>query len=102
MGLDGVVGVRGDDRVGERIGSVDAVETQFDSLALAFSSSRWAMHSQLEERSILRVQGETDVATEREEGGRERNGGARVCGAVSIDCGGGPRSSNCFGEPMGE
>src|SRR5258708_25217040 len=75
MGLDGLVGVRGE-------GSVDAVDTRFDSLAPAFSSSLWAMNSQLEERSVLTVDCEIAVATERVEGGRELAGGTRVCAAA--------------------
>ena len=61
MGLDGVVGVRGEGGTGENEGAVDM---RSDSLVPAFSSTLWAMDCQLEERSVL------TVCCERAEGGR--------------------------------
>ena len=52
MGLDGLVGVRGEGGTGE---SEDAVDMCFDSLVPAFSSTLWAMDCQLEERSGLTI-----------------------------------------------
>ena len=67
MGLDGLVGVRGEGGTGENEGALDM---RFDSLVPAFSSTLWAMDCQLEERSVLTVCCERVVATERVEGGR--------------------------------
>jgi len=77
IGLDGLVGVRGEGGRGVSVGSVDGMDLCFDSLASAFSSSLWAMDSQLFERSAWIV-----VATERAEGGRDP-----VCGASRTEGG---------------
>src|SRR5258706_4765777 len=61
MGLDGLVGVRGEGGTGENEGAVDM---RFDSLVPAFSSTLLAMDCQLEERSGL------TICCERVEGGR--------------------------------
>ena len=71
MGLDGLVGVRGE--------SEGAVDMRSDSLEPAFSSTLWAMDSQ---RSVLTVCCERVVATERVEGGRYPSGGTRGCVCV--------------------
>lgn len=67
MGLNGLVGVRGEGGTEENEGAVDM---RFDSVVPAFSSTLWAMDRQLEERSVLTVCCEIVVATERVEEGR--------------------------------
>ena len=78
MGLDGLVGVRGEGGRGMCAGREDGVDTWVGSLASAFSSSLWAMDSQLFERSGWTMRCEVVVATERAEEGRDAWGGRRV------------------------
>ena len=90
MGLDGLVGVRGEGGRGESEGAGDM---RFDSLVPAFSSTLWAMDSQPEERSVL------TVCCERAEGGREI-----VCETPRIEGGLGtwpPLSSSPFAKSTG-
>jgi len=102
MGLDGLVGVRGEGGTDKSICGADAVDMRFDSLAPAFSSSLWAMDSQLEERSVLTVHCEVVVATERVERGRDPNGGIRVYGAARADGGRETWLPSSFAGPLGE
>jgi hypothetical protein len=52
MGLDGLVGVRGESGTGK---SEEVVDMRFDPFVPAFSSTLWARDSQLKERSVLTV-----------------------------------------------
>jgi len=100
MGVDGLVGVRGEGGTEESEGVVDM---RFDSVVPAFSSTLWAMDAQLEERSVLTVCREIVVATERVEGGRDPNGGTRACDLVRTEGGGGMWWLSCFfSESTGE